>query len=150
MPLIWDSPEAIGHFLSTRGAGAPFPGSYTALGWADDETGRLIAGLAFYDCNGRSCSCSLAIDGGVFPRPLIRAGLTYAFLQLKLARLTFLIEESNLPSQHLVRRFGAVHEATLRDAGKSGNMLIFALFPEDCKLWSKLNGQRRRVRTGST
>lgn len=141
--IIWDSPEVINTWVAERGGGRAFPGSCTALGWAD-ETGRLKGGLVFHNCNGAQVEVNIALEDGVFPKKLLETGLKYVFSQLQVKRLTFLVKAINIPSQNLVRRLGAVHEATLRDADISGNMLIYALFPENCKIWSRISGQRRR------
>lgn len=147
--LIWDSPNAINDWVAERGGGRANPGFCTALGWAD-SAGTLCAGLVFSDCNGASINVNIALDGGIFPRILLEAGLFYVFSQLQLKRLTFVIKEANIRSQNLVRRLGAVPEATLRDAHPSGNMLIYALFPEDCKIWSRVkNGKVQRQRSPS-
>ena len=138
--IIWDSPEAVNQWVGQQGGGYAFPGSCTALGYVD-ETGRLTAGLVFSEANGAHCLVNLAINNGVFPPSLLKAGLKYVFNQLKLKRLTFVIKEGNIPSIRLVRKLGATHEATLREADITGNMLIFALFPNNCLIWSKINGQ---------
>lgn len=141
--LIWDSPNVINDWIAERGGGRAFPNSCSALGWT--ENGVLKAGLVFFDCNGASITVNIAIDGGVFPRILLEAGLRYVFSQLQLKRLTFVIKEANIRSQNLVRRLGAIPEATLRDAHPEGNLLIYALFPEDCKIWSRVkNGKIER------
>ena len=145
--LIWDQPEVINTWIAQRGGGFCYPGSYTALGWETD--GKLVAGMTFYSSNGRNCYLCLAIDKGLFPIGLLKAGLFYAFSQLKLQRLTLTVESDNLASQNLVRRLGASLEATLRDAGKSGDMLIYSLRPENCAIWSKLNGQGRKRTDGT-
>lgn len=134
--LIWDSPEIINDWVAQHGGGRAVPGYCTALGWVG-ENQQLNAGLVFYDCNGASCTVNIALSQGVFPIGLLKAGLLYVFSQLKLRRLTFIIAESNIRSQNLVRGLGAIPEATLRDADINGNLLIFALFPENCKIWSR-------------
>jgi len=137
--LVWEDQEEINKWISSQRGGYCWPNSFQALGWERD--GQLVAAMAIYDCNGPNAMLNLAITGKFFPRGLLKAGLTYCFAQLKLKRLTCPIESDNIPSQTLVRHFGAKLEATLRDAGKSGDMLIYTLFPEDCAIWRKLNGQ---------
>lgn len=141
--LIWDRPEVVNDWVFSQGGGRAATGACTALGWAD-PSGILRAGLVFSECNGAHCLVNIALSNGTFPLGLLRAGLFYTFAQLKLKRLTFIITEGNIPSQNLVRRLGASPEATLRDADINGNLLIFALFPEDCKIWSRLNGKVRQ------
>lgn len=145
--LVWDCPEVINDWIGARKGGRAYPGSCVGLGWETD--GRLIAGIVFHDSNGASCNVNIAIDGGMFPPGLLKAGLTYAFHQLKLRRLTFIIAESNIRSQNLCAGLGAIPEATLRDADINGNLLIYALFPDNCPIWSRY-GKRFRLGAGST
>lgn len=147
--LIWDCPEAINSWVGDHGGGRVFPGACTALGWADSD-GKLIAGLVFYNCNGVNLEVNIALSGKTFPIGLLKAGLHYVFSQLKVKRLTFTITEANIASQTLVRRLGAFPEATLRDAAPEGDLLIFALFPSDCKIWSRINGKISGQRAPST
>lgn len=146
--VVWDSPDVINEWVAVRGGGHAHEGKCTALGYLTD--GKLTAGLVFHDANGAHCMVNIALDGGVFPVKLLKYGLRYTFGQLQLKRLTFLIKEANIASINLVRKLGATHEATLRDADITGNLLIYALFPEDCKIWSRLNGQERRRGTSDT
>lgn len=147
MSLFWDDQEGINRFIGDRGGGYCAPGTFFALGWLE-PSGNLTAGVSFYNTNKRHCFVSIALDQG-FPRALLRASLFYSFSQLALRRLTFIIEADNLPSQSLVTRLGARLEATLRDAGTSGDLLIFSLFPEDCLIWKRLQNEQRRRRTGT-
>lgn len=140
--LVWDQSEIINSWVAQRGGGRVFPGACTALGW-ENEQGKLVAGLVFHECNGAHVMVNIALEGGKFPRPLLKAGLFYVFAQLKVKRLTFTIASDNIRSQTLVRKLGAIPEATLRDALPDGDLLIFALFPSDCKIWSRLNGKIR-------
>lgn len=146
--LVWDQPDQINEWIAVRGGGKAHTGKCSALGW--ELNGKLTAGIVFHDSNGVHCLVNIAIDGGSFPIALVKAGLSYAFGQLKLKRLTFIISESNIRSQKLCTALGAIPEATLRDADINGNLLIYALFPDNCPIWSRLNGQRRRGRTGRT
>lgn len=138
--LVWDCPDVINEWVAVRGGGYAPAGKCTALGWVSDN--QLVGGLVFYDSNGQHCMVNIALDHGLFPLPLLKTGLEYVFKQLQLKRLTFLISEGNMPSINLVTRLGATLEATLREADKTGgNLLIYALFPSDCKIWSRLNGK---------
>lgn len=146
--IVWDCPEVINKWVAERGGGHAHPGACTALGCVKDN--KLIAGLVFHDANGAHCMVNIAIEGGSFPPDLLKWGLRYVFKQLQLKRLTFIIKASNIASINLVRKLGAIHEATLQDADITGNLLIYALFPQNCKIWSRLNGQERGRRTGNT
>lgn len=141
--LVWDCPDLINDWVSSRKGGRSHPGKCSALGWV--KSSQLVAGLVFHDSNGSHCLVNIAVDGRTFPIGLLKAGLRYSFGQLQLKRLTFVISESNIRSQELCANLGAVPEATLRDADINGNLLIYALFPENCKIWSRINGQGRRA-----
>jgi len=142
--LVWDSAEIINEWVASRGGGYAAPGNCKALGWERDN--RLVAGIVYHQSNGAHCLANIALDNGVFPPGLLKAGLTYPFGQLKLRRLTFIIEEGNIRSQKLCASLGAIPEATLRDADISGNLLIYALFPANCPIWSRINGKIERQR----
>lgn len=137
--LVWDNPDVINEWVNSQGGGRAHPGKCTALGWV--ENSALTAGVVFHDSNGSNCLTNIAITGKRFPILLLKASLRYPFGQLKLKRLTFIISEGNMPSIELVSRLGAIPEATLRDADINGNLLIYALFPENCLIWSRLNGK---------
>lgn len=141
--LVWENAPEIALWMESRGAGHLTPGTFTAIGWT--ERGELKGGLAFRDSNGIHCLVSIALEGRKFPRPLLYASLYYVFIQLGLKRVTFVIESDNLPSQNLVTRLGAKREATLRGAGKSGDLFIYALFPGDCYIWSRLSERFKRT-----
>lgn len=140
--LVFNQPEAVNEWVREMGGGYAAPGSFTALGWVVDY--KLVGGLTFSNYNGKHCLVNIALAGR-FPVGLLRAGLFYCFDQIRLRRLTFIIEQDNLRSQQLVSKLGAKREATLSDAGQSGDLFIYSLFPEDCKIWSRFNEKRRRA-----
>lgn len=137
--LVWEPKELINDWVAKHQGGHAYPGSYQALAWVAGE--EIQAGLVFYDYNTKNCLVNLALTKNFFPKSLLHAGLSYAFNQLALRRLTFLISSANILSQNLVRRLGAIPEATLREADPNGDTLIFALFPENCKIWSRFYGK---------
>ena len=140
--LVWDCPNVINDWVSVRGGGRAHADKCSALGWVEES--KLVAGLVFYDSNGAHCMVNIALENKHFPIGLLKTGLEYVFSQLKLKRLTFTVSSSNIRSQSLCLKLGAIHEATLRDADLSGDVLIYALFPENCKIWSRINGKRKR------
>lgn len=141
--LVWSHPDEINEWVSSQNGGRAHPGLCAALGWVED--GVITAGVVFHDSNGSHCLTNIAITGKRFPVLLLKASLRYAFGQLQLRRLTFIIREGNMPSINLVTRLGAVQEATLLEADiNGGNMLIYALFPQNCNIWSRINGKVER------
>lgn len=58
----------------------------------------------------------------------------YPFKQLKCQRVTAIIDAKNKRARKMVRRLGFVEEGKLRRAGKTGDMFIYGLLPEDLKI----------------
>lgn len=141
--LHWENPREIGEWVYAHGGGYSEPGTYTAIGYT--QHGELVGGCTFSDSNGKHCLVNLALRDGILPRPLLTASLWYVFVQLTLRRVTFIIEQDNIRSQNLVTRLGAKREATLREAGRSGDLFIYSLFPEDCVIWSRLRERFKRA-----
>jgi RimJ/RimL family protein N-acetyltransferase len=144
---VIDDDARIVAWVRAQGGGHAWPGSYTAL--ALQDASGIGAGLVFYDFNGTQAMVNIAITRPEFFRKLLHLGLLYAFHQLALHRLTFLVSSSNLPSIALCSRMGATHEATLREAGtEKEDLHIYALFPEACPYWRKLRGKISRIAAG--
>jgi len=138
--IISEPRHYINQWIGARNGGYLDTNSFTALACVQNQ--NLIGALTFYEANKKNCWVNIALKDKIFPPSLLNSGLTYVFHQLALKRLTFRIPSVNLPSQTLVRRLGAIHEATLRDADDFGDALMFALFPESCPFWSRLNVKR--------
>ena len=126
-------------FLRQHSEYAELPEACRTFGiWADDDT--LVGAVAFHHCNEVNCFADIALLPGVWARGLLRASLWYAFEQLKLRRLTFVVAASNLQSIGLVEKLGAYREATLQDGCLTGAVYIYCLRRNKCPKWSKLNG----------
>lgn len=130
---------ALNSWVAIHGGGN-HSGPVSALGSWKDGVG-ITGGIVFHSSNGVSATANIALLSGVNPGPLIKAGLTYAFGQLGLTRLTFLILPSNIRSIHLVTGLGAYHEATLRETEPEGDLHIYALFADSCPIWSRIRGK---------
>ncbi len=136
--ILLDETPLVCQFVAEHGGGSEHPAQCSSLGWMNRE-GKLRAGLVFHHQTARSVCCDIALLGTFFPRSLLETGLRYVFGQLAVKRLTFYIAVSNISSCALVEGLGAVREATLRDACSDGDLAVYALFPENCKFWRKLN-----------
>lgn len=143
MPLISHSPERVNKWIQARDGGYAAPGCFTSLAWEED--GELLGGITWGTYNGAHCTCTIAIVPGKNPIRFLTEGLAYSFSQLALRRLTFIVESDNIASINLCTKLGAIHEATLRSASPKGDLLIFALFPENCRLWKRFDEKRRRT-----
>jgi RimJ/RimL family protein N-acetyltransferase len=149
--LFSDRADEINTFVCANGGGYEAPGSFTALG--SERDGKIIGGIVYSRWNGAHCLCNIALLPGYNHKELIVSGLHYGFSQLGLRRLTFTISQDNIASQRFVRHLGATLEATLQGADPSGDLLIFALFPENCPLWRRFygtNGPSSAERSGDS
>mgnify|MGYP000024967503 CR=1 FL=1 len=135
-------------YLTWRNTTCEHPDVCQTFGWLKDDC--LVGALAFHHANERNIYCDIALEEGRFPRKLLHVGLWYAFGQLKCRRLTFFVSADNLKSIALVKKLGAYREATLQDGSSSGEAYIYCLRPENCLIWSKLNGQVKRKSSPGT
>lgn len=115
-------------------------GSFTegmkAIGWEKD--GVIIAGTAFENWNGSNMFGHQRIDSPP-PREYWFQVANYIFNQIKVKRFTATVEADNYKAIKLNHKIGFVIEATLKDAGRNGDLLIMTLWPENCRMlnWNK-------------
>lgn len=136
-------------FIYENGGGHVVPSLAQGLGWVNRRSGMIEAAAVFHNRQGPNIEVCIASTARVMPRSLLDAIGAYAFLDLKVRRLTFMIAADNISSINFVESLGAYREATLQDGCSTGDLYIYCLRPDRCKLWSKLYG-RRRQRTSST
>lgn len=129
----------MGAWVFSRCNGRWYKGMGVAFGVAD-EVG-IACGLAFTEWNGPNMHVSIAIDRPVGIRWLISSGMKYAFGQVGVARLTFVTESSNIKSVRFQERLGAIHEATLKGAGRRGDDILISRLTPDNYIWRRLNGK---------
>ena len=102
-----------------------------------EQDGEIVAGVSYYDFNGRSISASICGKGKTWlNREFLWFMFFYPFEQAGVERITATIESDNEKSHNLAKRLGFLHEATLQKAGKSGDLYVYRMFREDCK-WLK-------------
>ena len=106
------------------------------LGWEKD--GQLVAGTAFEPFNANNMFGHQRIDKAP-PKEYWFCVANYIFNQCKVKRLTATVEADNHRAIKLNKHIGFVIEATLKDAGRNGDLLIMTLWADNCKPlnWSK-------------
>jgi len=108
--------------------------SHTAYIGRIGRDGKILAGIAFHDyIAGRVASVTLACEEYGLGKELLRFGFRYAFRQLGVRRLTSTIDSGNSKSLHLTQRLGFEVEATLKGAGKTGDLICLALWKDNCR-----------------
>lgn len=105
-----------------------------------EHEGKLIAGVLFDGYSERAVNIHLACD-----KPLTREFIWfcfyYAFEQLRVKKLLGMVESTNEKALRLNKKLGFVHEHTIKDGSKSGDMVILSMTREQCK-W--LNAVKRQ------
>ncbi len=110
-----------------------------ATGIGVEREGKIIAGVVYNEWNGVNCNMHVA----AVPRSnwLTRNGLwywfDYPFNQLKVNRVTALIDVANEDAIRLNEGVGFIYETRISKAAPGGDMLVYRMFREDCK-WLNL------------
>lgn len=112
--------------------------SMTAIG--DFKDGVLIAGFCFENWNVNNLWGHSRIDKSPSKRFWITAA-DYIFNQCGCKRFSATVEASNKEAINLNLHIGFEIEAKLKDAGKTGDLLVMVLWRDKCKfLGWKQNG----------
>jgi RimJ/RimL family protein N-acetyltransferase len=131
--IVVDSPERVGLFVAKKNAMQGNFANFSAIGLEED--GELIAGVVFNDFNEVSICMHVAATEGKrwMTREYLWLCFHYPFEQLKVRRITGVVEEGNHAARKFDEHLGFVLEASLKDAGKTGDLLVYRMFKEDCR-----------------
>jgi RimJ/RimL family protein N-acetyltransferase len=114
--------------------GDPPPPSYSAIGF--ERNGELVAGV-YFDGMSDNNVCAHIAAVGLLPVELLAAVAAYAYNQLGLDRMTFMIEDDNTACIRFVEAMGAELEGRMVRTRKRGDTLIYVLW-KTCRFWRKL------------
>lgn len=108
----------------------------TAIG--DIKDGVLIAGIAFETQNKNCMTGHQRIDAPPSKQFWINSA-DFIFNQAGCKKFSALVEVQNEKAIKLNKHIGFVIEATLKDHGTNGDLLVMSLFKENCKFlrWIK-------------
>jgi RimJ/RimL family protein N-acetyltransferase len=100
-----------------------------------EEDGELIAGVTFDNFNGASICMHVAAAEGKrwMTREYLWFCFHYPFEQLGVKRITGLVPASNTVAQRFDEHLGFKLEARLKDAAPDGDLLVYAMFKDDCR-----------------
>jgi RimJ/RimL family protein N-acetyltransferase len=139
-PSWW---PAIAQFVAERAGGAPRTEGFAAIGLVD--SGKLIAGVVYSDFNGSNITAGIAGDGKSWmTREFLWFMFHYPFIQAGAKRITACVEQTNVVSQQFVTKLGFELEGVMERAGKTGDLLMYRMFPENCRYL-----ERRHARCAS-
>jgi RimJ/RimL family protein N-acetyltransferase len=112
--------------------GGVYTGAEVGIGL--EKNGELIAGVSYYQYNGRSIAMSIAAKGKRWAnRNYLHAIFAYPLRQLKLNKVLALIDSENVESMRFAQKLGAKREATIEGAGKFGDMVVWSMSLNHCK-----------------
>lgn len=138
MKLVFGRDELVAQWVAEN-LKLPMIPPYVAIGGTRDDK-SLCIGVVFNQYNGSNIDISLYGPGGL-TRGNIRAIYSYAFVQLKVNRVTAITRRSNKNMQRLLPRFGFKFEGTSAryfGSEKSDDAIRFVLFQDDARKW--ING----------
>lgn len=138
--LVYGQDERVTAWIA-RQLGYPesYPSS-AAIGYERD--GELVAAVCFDNASTTNVFAHIASTATLLPVALLSAVAAYAFVQLKVKRMTFMLYDTNRSCVRLVESLGAKHEATLADGHAGGDTLIYALWP-DSRFFKRLTESGR-------
>ena len=127
--MIVTGPEVV-QWVCDGTCGVPHSG-LVAIGYVD-STGELIAALTFENYSGSNVFGHQRIAKNP-PRGFWRSISSYLFDQLKVKRVTAVLDEANTKSVHLVQRMGFKQESIMKGAApEDRDYIVFAMWEKDC------------------
>lgn len=128
--VLLNADDDVGAWVSQRAGHGFVPGSCVAIGFT--RAASLVAGVTYYGYNGVNVWMGIASEdhGWMNRRHLALIG-DYPFRQLKVKRISALIDASNHRSLQFVERLGFKYEATLVDAAPDGDQFAYRLLERD-------------------
>ncbi len=139
MPLVWNEPQRVADWVGDR-CGVAAPTVDAAIGY--ERGGALVAGVYFDGALPNTMFAHIASSAEAMPRGLLQATCTYAFEQVGVERLTFMVDDLNFEVVDFVVRLGAKEEARLQRAFGDSDALIYT-FWRDCPWAKRLLGENR-------
>jgi hypothetical protein len=133
MSLVYGQDERVCSWVAKQ-SGEIAPPVVAAVGWEKD--GQLTAGI-YFDVRSSNNVFAHIASTGLMPWELLAAAMAYAFRQIEVDRVTFMIDDNNKKCLDFVETMGAFREGTLRNARKGGDILLYVLW-KDNRFWKKL------------
>lgn len=113
--------------------------NYAAVGLEKD--GELIAGVVYSEYNGSNVFMHVGATGKRWlTREYLWFCFYYPFEQMGVKRITGVVEEGNIAARMFDEHLGFQLETRLQDAGRSGDLLIYRMFKDECKFLRKPHG----------
>lgn len=138
LPEDW---PRIAEFVADRVGGGRKTDNFTAIGLESND--NLVAGVIYSDFNGSNITAGIAGVGKQWLTPdFLWFMFFYPFKQLGVKRITACVEQGNSASQQFVTRLGFKLECVMERAGRTGDLLVYRMFPEDCRYLERRHARR--------
>lgn len=131
MSLVFNQNERISDYLIKKKAGNIFY-NFQAIGVEKD--GELVGGVIYdsYEI-GYRCAMSCAGETGWITRKFLNIFFDYPFNQLKVKVITASALSGNIDSCRVLEGCGFKEQVRIPEASKDGDLIIYAMYREDCK-----------------
>jgi len=147
--IITGQDERVGKWVCERTGGTFTQGDCIAIGLEQD--GKLIAGVLYDHYNGKSIAMHVAGEGKRWlNREYLWFCFNYVFEQAGVSKVLGMVSSANEQALKFDRHLGFVHEATIKDACKDGDLLILTMTKDQCQWLRRINDGREIKSTSST
>lgn len=125
--------DIVGNWVHTRLDSRWLPGRGNAIGLIDDNE-KLVCGWTYSDYNHANIIVDVVAEckGWATPEFLFMC-FDYPFNQLGCKRITSPVAKTNTHCQKFVEHLGAELEFVMPDACKTGDVLIYRMFKNNCR-----------------
>lgn len=144
--IITGQDHIIGPWICERIKQSYTEGTVT-IGYEKD--GKIIAGVLYEGYNGKSVAMHVAGEGNWLSREYLWAVFHYPFEVLKAEKILGLVSSANEKAMKLDIGLGFVHEATVKDACKDGDLNILTMTRDQCRWLSIGGGNGQCTRRGN-
>lgn len=136
----------IGPWVAERASARWVAGKGHSIGLM--EGSEILAGVYYEDYNGANVICTMAAVPGKrwMTREYLWYCFHYPFNELQVKRMTLLVVETNVEARKLDEHLGFKLEAALKSAHPDGDLLVYAMFREDCR-WLDLRAPHNAQKT---
>ena len=129
---VWDQSERVGLWVCERLECGFDRLTSTAIGI--ESNGEIVGGVVFDNFRHRSISMHVAsIGGNWMTLDFLKAVFGYPFDQLGVTKVIAPVDSTNSKSMRFVSHLGFVLEATIKDAGRHGDFLIYTMNRAQCR-----------------
>lgn len=137
--MAWhlESNSEIGRWVAAQMDGHFSEDNASAIGLIRD--GKIVAGVIYENCNGRSVVCHLAIVGQV-NKSFLRVTTGYAFEALGVDKIIGPISSANEKSIKAAKTIGFVEEARITNAAPNGDLILFTMTANQCRFLGERHG----------